>query len=206
MQICPSLLVKKDRGRPVDPQARPRAYGEVTVVSDVPGVELLQHDVEDDSGDSDGSDKSGFIDSDNDEDNNEDTAVSSDEENQLSSDFSGSEDEDDEDEKEDEESDSGINDDEEDAEENEELEETDGFYIDHESNSAESKTAVKDTKSRKRKCSDFDGQLIAAETSLRALKRLAEVKMGNTTSDTDGILSNEDFQRIKELKVKYFAN
>jgi protein SDA1 len=36
------LLVKKDRGHPVDPKARPKAFGEVTVASDVPGAELLQ--------------------------------------------------------------------------------------------------------------------------------------------------------------------
>ncbi|KAM7274756.1 hypothetical protein ACFE04_016622 [Oxalis oulophora] len=47
--------------------------------------------------------------------------------------------------------------------------------------------------------------LLAADTSLRALKRLAEAKLGNMTSqdnEEDGILSNEDFQRIKELKAK----
>ncbi|GAY43959.1 hypothetical protein CUMW_078590 [Citrus unshiu] len=46
-------------------------------------------------------------------------------------------------------------------------------------------------------------ELIAADTSLRALKRLAEAKIGFVSSDSsDGILSNEDFQRIKELKAK----
>lgn len=44
MQICPSLLVKKDRGRPIDPKAKPKAFGEVSVASDVPGLELLQED------------------------------------------------------------------------------------------------------------------------------------------------------------------
>ncbi|KAL0909542.1 hypothetical protein M5K25_020418 [Dendrobium thyrsiflorum] len=45
-EICPSLLVKKDRGRPIDPTARPKAFGEVSVASDVPGIELLQHEDE----------------------------------------------------------------------------------------------------------------------------------------------------------------
>ncbi|XP_028554746.1 protein SDA1 homolog isoform X3 [Dendrobium catenatum] len=44
--ICPSLLVKKDRGRPIDPTARPKAFGEVSIASDVPGIELLQHEDE----------------------------------------------------------------------------------------------------------------------------------------------------------------
>lgn len=44
-EICPSLLVKKDRGRPVDPKARPKAFGEATVASDVPGAELLDDDI-----------------------------------------------------------------------------------------------------------------------------------------------------------------
>ncbi|KAL6651447.1 hypothetical protein ACP70R_010372 [Stipagrostis hirtigluma subsp. patula] len=44
-EICPSLLVKKDRGRPVDPKARPKAFGETTVASDVPGVELLHENI-----------------------------------------------------------------------------------------------------------------------------------------------------------------
>ncbi|KAF2307090.1 hypothetical protein GH714_024769 [Hevea brasiliensis] len=30
-EVCPSLLVKKDRGRPSDPKAKPKAYGEVDV-------------------------------------------------------------------------------------------------------------------------------------------------------------------------------
>ncbi|KAJ6689113.1 hypothetical protein OIU85_005512 [Salix viminalis] len=41
-EVCPSLLIKKDRGRPIDPKARPKAYGEVNIVSSVPGVELLE--------------------------------------------------------------------------------------------------------------------------------------------------------------------
>lgn len=58
-------------------------------------------------------------------------------------------------------------------------------------------------KSLKRKLLEYDEQLIAGDASLRALKRLAVVKMANISSDTtDGILSNEDFRRIKVLKVR----
>ncbi|KAL5826663.1 hypothetical protein ACOSQ3_018500 [Xanthoceras sorbifolium] len=216
-EVCPSLLVKKDRGRPIDPKARPRAYGEVNVASNVPGVELLHLDDEgNDSGDGDGSDESAFSGSDDDHDNSKEIAVNSNEENQLSSDGSGSEGDDDEDDNvvdEDDDinsidDDSGISDEEEEedeieAEEGEELEEADGFDKSDENEAGDSKPAVKESKVKKRKYSDLDGQLIAADTSLRALKRLAEAKIGCVSSDlTDGFLSNEDFQKIKELKAK----
>ncbi|KAL9819496.1 putative SDA1 domain-containing protein [Arabidopsis thaliana] len=41
-EINPLLLVKKDRGRPGGPIARPKKYGEVNVFSNVPNVDLLQ--------------------------------------------------------------------------------------------------------------------------------------------------------------------
>ncbi|OMO81536.1 hypothetical protein COLO4_23531 [Corchorus olitorius] len=127
-EVCPSLLVKKDRGRPVDPKARPRAYGEVNVLSNVPDIELLEHADEID-GKLGGSSRPG-----------------------------------------------------------------DGEDIGNE---------AKMSKAGKRKLSDFDGQLIAADTSLRALKRLAGAKTSHASSDTtDGILSDEHFKRIKELKAK----
>ncbi|KAE8023583.1 hypothetical protein FH972_009260 [Carpinus fangiana] len=144
-EICPSLLIKKDRGRPTDPKARPKAYGEVDVVSDVPGVELLQTD-----------------------DNNEGDVM---------------------------------------EEKDMEVVEAAG----HEPNGSDitnddaraSETGVKESKGKKRKSPDFDGKLLAADASLQALKRLAGVTMGRTPDDsTNGILSNEDFRRIKELKAK----
>nr|POF20875.1 hypothetical protein CFP56_42742 [Quercus suber] len=74
-------------------------------------------------------------------------------------------------------------------------------------NARDNETGGRESKAKKRKLSDFDGQLVAADSSLRALKRLAGVTMGQTSPDsTDGILSNEDFQRIKELKAKKDAN
>ncbi|VVA91183.1 unnamed protein product [Arabis nemorensis] len=101
--INPSLLVKKDRGRPGGPVAKPKQYGEVNVFSDVPN----------DSG---------------------------------------------------------------------------------------NKEKVK---GKKRKIVDFDANLLSADTSLRALKRLAEAKSEQLpVSESDGILSNEDFRKIKELQAK----
>lgn len=213
MQVCPSLLVKKDRGRPTDPKARPKAYGEVDVVSNVPDVELLQAD---DNNEGDVSDTVGstFSDSEDDNENYEISAASNNEENQLHSDVTGSEDDDD--------SDASGNDDGEEEEEEEEQEEEEeeedeekgmeaAEAAEHEPNSSDktydadarvSETGVKESKGKKRKASDFDGKLLVADASLQALKRLAGVTMGRTSSDsTDGILSNEDFQRIRELKV-----
>jgi protein SDA1 len=206
VQICPSLLIKKDRGRPTDPKARPKAYGEVDVVSDVPGVELLQTD---DNNEGDVSDTVGstFSDSDDDHENYEISAASDNEENQLDSDVTGSDDDEVEDD-----DDSDANDDDEEEEE-EEVEEKDMEVVDaagHEPNGSDitnddaraSETGVKESKGKKRKSPDFDGKLLAADASLQALKRLAGVTMGRTPDDsTDGILSNEDFRRIKELKV-----
>ncbi|KAI7727327.1 hypothetical protein M8C21_027599 [Ambrosia artemisiifolia] len=135
-EICPSLLVKKDRGRPIDPKAKPKAFGEVTIPSDVPGADLLQDDVGDD------------------------VSNSSDMDDHFNDDL--------------EEKDAGSDDD------------------------------VSTHEGQKRKFADFDEQLDSASQSLRALKRLAGAKSeNNDNSDTtDGILSNEDFQRIKELKAK----
>ncbi|TKY47704.1 SDA1-like protein [Spatholobus suberectus] len=95
-EVCPSLLVKKDRGRPIDPKARPKAYGEVNVATDVPGVELLQMIDNDDEQENDHSDDSACSVSDNDQENelmtiNDDGDID-DDENQLCSDDTGSDD------------------------------------------------------------------------------------------------------------------
>ncbi len=207
MQVCPSLLVKKDRGRPTDPKAKPKAYGEVNVSSNVPGVELLLDD-DNNEGDVSDTDGSSSNDSDDDRDIDEIAAASDDEENQLHGDVTGSEDDELEDDEvsqfEDEDNitdsdDSDVSDnDDDDEKEEEDMEAAD--EAEHEATNGSNKTS--DANAKKRKLSDFDGQLLAADTSLRALKRLSGVKMGQTSSDSiDGILSNEDFQRIKELKV-----
>lgn len=57
---------------------------------------------------------------------------------------------------------------------------------------------------KKRKLSDFKGDLSAGDQSLRALKKLAVATQNDSSDANDGILSNEDFQRIKELKVCIF--
>ncbi|EXB52090.1 hypothetical protein L484_024640 [Morus notabilis] len=224
-EICPSLLVKKDRGRPTDPKARPKAYGEVNVLSNVPGVELLDQDVED----SDDMDEPASSDS-NDDHGHELVASSEDEDDQKSPHDSGSEDDDvrddlvaegedgdnsiddsdsdisidddDDEDEEAEESDQGV----EDSSEEELLEE---FGEDDEMEQTEDRetkdgeSSLKDSKARKRKLSDFDRQLVAADSSLRALKKLAGATLATTSSDsTDGILSNEDFRKIKEMKAK----
>ncbi|KAK6242190.1 hypothetical protein SCA6_007579 [Theobroma cacao] len=214
-EVCPSLLVKKDRGRPVDPKARPRAYGEVNVLSNVPDIELLEHEDEiDGSRDDENSDDAASISSDDGNENSDG------EESQYTAE-DGSEDEDIVDEEDDEndsidedESDIGDADeednDDEDKVETEEVEaEEDDDYEEVTDSSRPSDGAGdggnedKKSKASKRKLSDFEGQLIAADTSLRALKRLAEAKMSHTSSDsTDGILSDEHFRRIKELKAK----
>ncbi|KAK8567641.1 hypothetical protein V6N13_105598 [Hibiscus sabdariffa] len=214
-EICPSLLVKKDRGRLVDPKAKPKAYGEVNVLSNVPDIELLENEDEIDVSEDDGSgDEAASISSDDD---NED----SDDEKRLYTMDGGSEDDDMVDEEEDEnvsidedESDS----DDADGEENDDLDEVETEELDAEedddyeevSDSSKPDDSAGDdgnedpkAKARKRKLSDFEGQLIAADTSLRALKRLAEAKMSGSSSDlADGILSDEHFQKIKKLKAK----
>ncbi|KAI3878839.1 hypothetical protein MKW92_008138 [Papaver armeniacum] len=58
---------------------------------------------------------------------------------------------------------------------------------------------------RKRKLSDYAGEA-NADTSLRAAKRISKSTREFESSDlADGILSNEDFKRIKELKAKQEA-
>ncbi|KAK7280939.1 hypothetical protein RIF29_08518 [Crotalaria pallida] len=214
-EVCPSLLVKKDRGRPIDPKARPKAYGEVNVATDVPGAELLQNsDNDDDEQESGDSDDSVCSDTDSDQENDDD-------ENQLCSENNGSDDGD-EDEAEDndvgsedeDESDSdGENDlsdaDEDDEDKEDDLvdselgDEEDSEVSEHEVDECVGTKSISKDSAKKRKFSDFDGQLMAADTSLRALKKLAGAKtMNSLPESTDGILSNEDFQRIKELKAK----
>lgn len=96
LQICPSLLIKKDRGRPTDPKARPKAYGEVNIATDVPGAELLQNSDDDVQQDGNHSDDSAYSDSDNDQEDDQ-VSLNLNDENQLSSDNSGSDDDEDKD-------------------------------------------------------------------------------------------------------------
>lgn len=231
------MLVKKDRGRPSDPTARPKAYGEVSIASAVPGVELLQNEDEDDDDigsdeediDTEDSDDGGSVGIDNSVSGGSDdeNATSDDEETHASTDGNECDDEslegdsvheedsssaedldeissdevdEDEDEQDNEDAKADSGDDE------EEVHDDDNTVS--ETNMGEEKTGsrVKISETRKRKFTDLDGQINAAETSLRALKKLAETKLSQPPSDSaDGILSNEDFQRIKQLKVLKFS-
>ncbi|MCL7046810.1 hypothetical protein MKW94_012520 [Papaver nudicaule] len=186
-EVCPSLLVKKDRGRPTNPKARPKAFGEVDIASNVSGLELLQND--DGEGDSGEDEENVGGDSDTsmfDNEEGEATVTTGDAHAQLSM-------EDDETE----ESDVGLDDDNE-SDQSEE-EESDSEEEDEDGGEAEEQ---ENSNKLKRKLSDYAGEL-NADTSLRALKRIAESTRKFESSDlTDGILSNEDFKRIKELKAK----
>ncbi|XP_057949408.1 uncharacterized protein LOC131144652 [Malania oleifera] len=222
-EVCPSLLIKKDRGRPTNSKARPKAFGEVNVASNVPGVELLQHDSDDDNENMHEIDESMFSSSDDDEniaasddEIQEDDSGGEDDETQEDGDVGedGITDNDDDDfddeEGEEEEDNEEEEEGEEDKEEEEEEEDVDEEVGEHEeatSNDAcDNGSRERESKARKRKLLDFDAQLNAAETSLRSLKRLAGARMGQASPvSTDGILSNEDFQRIKELKAKQAA-
>ncbi|KAI7742629.1 hypothetical protein M8C21_029587 [Ambrosia artemisiifolia] len=184
-EICPSLLVKKDRGRPIDPKAKPKAFGEVTIPSDVPGADLLQDDVGDDVSNSSDMDDH-FNDDLEEEDAGSDDDVST---HEGGSELNSEIEEDDDD------GDTLMGNEEDDMSEDE---------GDVSCSDDDDVKSLGETKGQKRKFADFDEQLDSASQSLRALKRLAGAKSeNNDTSDTtDGILSNEDFQRIKELKAK----
>ncbi|MQL68154.1 hypothetical protein Taro_000425 [Colocasia esculenta] len=235
-EVCPSLLVKKDRGRPTNPKARPKAFGEVSAVSNVPGVELLENDDDslsssaDDAANSDtGNEILGTDSSESSEESmeEEDDLVEEEAEDKVSKeencedaenisyiedDHSG----DDldngngtsEEEEEDDDDEEGEGDDEDDhlSDSDDSLStNNDRTTEDDHDDDKEDEEAIKEEKSdgRKRKFSDYMEQLNATDKSLRALKKLAGMKMVSTPSDmTDGILSNEDFQRIKELKAK----
>ncbi|XP_057450052.1 uncharacterized protein LOC130741227 [Lotus japonicus] len=204
-EICPSLLVKKDRGRPTNPTARPKAYGEVNIATEVPGAELLHIDSDDEqeSGDSDdsvcsGSDDENQLCTDNtgsDDDEAEDNSVVSDDEESSDSEIGVSDDDDDDDD---------VEVKEDDLEDSEQSDEEVGEVSEYEDNdgSVEAKSTLKET-SKKRKFADFNGTLTAADTSLQALKKLTGTTTGQALPESeDGFLSNEDFQRIKKLKAK----
>ncbi|CAO2043842.1 unnamed protein product [Urochloa humidicola] len=221
-EICPSLLVKKDRGRPVDPKARPKAFGEVTVASDVPGAELLDEDMSSEGEGSD--DDSDAFDSD-DETNLPSASPGTEENTEASSDAkkldedTKEEDEDGTDESQDNsDNDSDEIDDDSDMDagtdmsdednDDEELKESINGSEDEDSEQdedtdEEDKSNSSGSKVQKRKLSDYIGELNTADASLRALKRLAGANKAQVSSDETGkILSDEDFKRIKELKAK----
>ncbi|VYS45925.1 unnamed protein product [Arabidopsis thaliana] len=208
-EINPSLLVKKDRGRPGATVFIPKHYGESNVFSNVPNVELLQE-----------SDNESGSDGDQDDDGVE-LPIGDDVEQELIPGDCGSED------KAEEDSNDGddMNNTEDDSDidtsiggdEDEEVNDSDEADTDSENEEIESEeedgeasdSSVEDSgnkekaKGKKRKIVDFDANLLSADTSLRALKRFAEAKNEKPSFDEgDGILSNEDFRKIKTLQAK----
>ncbi|KAF7003907.1 hypothetical protein CFC21_019178 [Triticum aestivum] len=223
-EICPSLLVKKDRGRPIDPTARPKAFGETTIASDVPGAELLDEEMSPEGGSDDESDA---FDSDDEEvlpsasgtqqsleslSNKLD--ASEDHEDEVSGEQDDAEelDEDDSDDDMDEldddsdvDGDTDASDEDEDEELNDDSENEDSDQ-EVEDSDEEDKSKGSGSKVQKRKLSDYIGQLDAADASLRALKKLAGAKKAEASTDEAGrIFGDEDFKRIKELKAKKAA-
>ncbi|MCD7457595.1 hypothetical protein HAX54_035453 [Datura stramonium] len=213
-EVCPSLLVKKDRGRPTNPKARPKAFGEVSVASSIPGIELL--DQEDNDSDDDVEKGSVGL-SDHDDQSDEDVDLGEEDVNceingDNASDNESGDDECDSDEdnrsqaaeefSEDDDAIDSADATEDDESDGEEEDIDDSKMQDHSSwASEEDDVDEKESKGIKRKMSDID--LNAASNSLRALKKLAGAKLEhNSLNMEDGILSNEDFQRIKELKAK----
>lgn len=202
-EINPSLLIKKDRGRPINPKAKPKEFGEVSIASNVPGFELLDEEDES-SGSDDGEDNEAMHDAvadgeDNDDVNgSEDDLECSDGDNQFDvgyDDVNGSEDvlecSDDD------------NIDIGDGVSNDNKEDIESSDDDISMHDIEQEEDAKRTNAKKRKFVDFGGLLDSANTSLRSLRRLAVTKDSHDSDNTpDGILSNEDFQRIKELKAK----
>lgn len=211
--------MKKDRGRPSNPKARPKAFGEKDIATDIPDVELLQfqdesdeeiafdtgdemdytnEDEEDvDGGEEDGDQEEGEKTDDEDVEGHVDD-FGTDSELEVSDDGLDTDHSDDGDEE--------GNDSEEEVTEEDNKESDDGEDVEEEAvgefDGRNDDEAMEGTLNRKRKLLDQSDNLNASDASLRALKRLAAEKLGYiSTEPADGILSNEDFKRIKELKV-----
>nr|CAB45911.1 putative protein [Arabidopsis thaliana] len=181
-EINPLLLVKKDRGRPGGPIARPKKYGEVNVFSNVPNVDLLQESDDDEVAlpGSDDIEQELITEDEAEEDSNDGDDMNNTEDDTLVS-----------------------------GDEEEEKNDSDEAETDWENEEDEGEASVEGSgnrekaKGKKRKLVDFDASLLAADTSLRALKRCAEAEREQTSfAERDGILSNEDFRKIKEVKGK----
>ncbi|KAL9288781.1 putative SDA1 domain-containing protein [Arabidopsis thaliana] len=181
-EINPLLLVKKDRGRPGGPIARPKKYGEVNIFSNVPNVDLLQESDDDEVAlpGSDDIEQELITEDEAEEDSNDGDDMNNTEDDTLVS-----------------------------GDEEEEKNDSDEAETDWENEEDEGEASVEGSgnrekaKGKKRKLVDFDASLLAADTSLRALKRCAEAEREQTSfAERDGILSNEDFRKIKEVKGK----
>ncbi|CAA0817794.1 ARM repeat superfamily protein [Striga hermonthica] len=209
-EVCPSLLVKKDRGRHADPKARPKAFGEVHIPSNIPGVELLEQDDDINNSSSDEDIENRVVASIDDESDKSVGTVEEDYNNSGESDSDYGHEMDSESAEDDEVAEEdNKNVDGDDASEISDDEECEELLSDeeHEESSLKKGANGNDDKliAKKRKLSDFQGQLDAANKSLRALKKLAGASGNASSNMDDGILSNEDFQKIKVLKAKKAA-
>lgn len=217
------MLVKKDRGRPIDPKARPKAFGETTIASDVAGAELLDEEMSPEGGSDDESDAfdsddeevlpsaSGTrqslekLDASEDHKGEDEISGEQDDAEELDEDDDSDEDMDELDDDSDMDGDTDVSDEDDDAELNEDSENEDSDQ-EVEDGDEEDKSKGSGSKVQKRKLSDYIGQLDAADASLRALKKLAGAKKAeaSTTDEAGRIFGDDDFKRIKELKVCAF--
>nr|XP_043629067.1 protein SDA1 homolog [Erigeron canadensis] len=206
-EICPSLLIKKDRGRPTNPKAKPKAFGEVNIPTDVPGAELLRDDdIDDDVSNASDEDNQSIDDLGEEVDNSDDEISTHDGNSEFNSEIEDEDDDDEDDDDDDDDTQMGSESDEVSEDElDESCSDDDNIAVKSEDGMSIDSRGSDGIRGQKRKFVDFDGELDSADQSLRALKRLAGAKLENDVAgatDTDGILSNEDFQRIKELKAK----
>lgn len=211
-QICPTLLDKKDRGRMADRMAKPRAFGEKVVSSDIPGAELLlvDHVSSSEGGSEDeddvqplsaGSDKdvNDDIDDEGTEDENESASRHSIDDSDADNGEACEEDE----------VDTDL--DKEVGSSQEELSTDEESESDQKNGSdTEGKASHLHSENKKRKYSEPKTDEDISGQSLRALKRFTAEKAVNSSlvnlvGQNDGIFSNEDFQRIKELQAKHVA-
>ncbi|GLJ17992.1 hypothetical protein SUGI_0317040 [Cryptomeria japonica] len=217
-QICPTLLDKKDRGRMADRMAKPRAFGEKVVLSDVPGAELLLEDhVSSSEGGSEDEDdvvednvqpSSGGSDKDVSDDIDEE---GTDDENEDESRYSVEDSDTDDEEAACEEDEVYTDLDKEVGSSQEELSIDEESESDHKNGSdIEGKASHLQSETKKRKYSEPETDKDISGQSLRALKKFTAEKavkssLVNFVGQDDGIFSNEDFQRIKELQAKNVA-
>ncbi|KAI3931666.1 hypothetical protein MKX01_025081 [Papaver californicum] len=160
---------------PTNPKARPKAFGEVNIASNISGLGQFD-DGEVDSGEdeeNDGGDSNSSMSV-----NDEGKATLSEEDNDET-----------------EESDVGVDDDNE-SDQSEE-EEFDGEEEHRDDNEDEEQ---ENSNKRKRKLSEYAGEL-NADKSHWALKRIVESTREIESSDLTDCISNEDFKWIKELKA-----
>ncbi|XP_021755533.1 protein SDA1 homolog [Chenopodium quinoa] len=212
-EVNPSLLAKKHRGRSAA-NVKPKQYGEASDATDVPGADLLRQGKEYDDQDYD-SIKVENDDAEDDDDGSEDAEGDASDED--AEDDAGDEDAEDDDD--DVTSfnclgDSAVNEccaeveskvgDDDRITAGEEFREDDVDMEDEFSSLIESDGShVQISGERKRKYADFDQQLDTADSDFRALKKLTVRKSEHMSEADDHFYSNEEFQQIKKLLVRF---